>query len=79
MNSPKFREMAVDAFIKGSALITRALADAFEKARIDLARGIISMIGSVPGVARIESEINKREFDQQKYMLSLQEDMLRAQ
>ena len=58
MNSPKFREMAVDAFVKGSALISRALADAFEKARIDLARGIISMIGSVPGVAKIESEIN---------------------
>lgn len=79
MNSPKFKELAVDAFIQGSALISRALDDSFEKARIELGRGILSMIGSIPGAARLESQINQREFAQQEAMLKLQQDMLRAQ
>lgn len=79
MNSPKFKELAVDAFVQGSALISRALNDSFEKARIELARGILSIIGSIPGAARLESQVNQREFAQQEAMLKLQQDMLRAQ
>lgn len=79
MNSTKFKDLAVDAFIQGSALVSRALNDAFEKARIELGRGILSMMGSIPGIAKLESDLNQRDFAQQKAMLKLQEDMLRAQ
>jgi len=79
MNSTKFKDLAVDAFVQGSALVSRALNDAFEKARIELGRGILSMMGSIPGMAKLESDLNQRDFAQQKAMLKLQEDMLRAQ
>lgn len=79
MNSTKFKDLAVDAFVTGSALVSRALNDAFEKARIELARGILSMMGSIPGMAKLESDLTQRDFAQQKAMLKLQEDMLRAQ
>jgi lambda family phage tail tape measure protein len=79
MNSPKFKELAVDAFITGSQLVSRALDEAFEKARIDLAKGILGMMGSIPGIARLESQLNQREYANQEAMLKLQESMLRAQ
>ena len=79
MNSPKFKQLAVDAFITGSALVSKALNEAFEKARIELARGILGMMGSVPGIAKIESEVNQRDFEMQKAMLKLQEDMIQSQ
>jgi lambda family phage tail tape measure protein len=79
MNSTKFKDLAVDAFITGSALVSKALNEAFEKARIELARGILSMMGTIPGMAKLESDVNQREFAMQKAMLKLQEDMLRAQ
>ena len=79
MNTPKFKELAVEAFITGSNLVAMALNNAFEKARIDLAKGILGMMGSVPGIARIESQMNQAEFALQKRSISLQEEMLRAQ
>ena len=79
MNSPKFKELAVDAFITGTNLVARALNEAFEKGRIELAKGILGMIGNVPGVARIESQLNQKEYGLQSQMIKLQEDMLRAQ
>ena len=79
MNSPKFKELAVDAFITGSNLVAMALNTAFEKARIDLGKGILGMMGSVPGIAKIESQMNQAELALQKRSISLQEEMLRAQ
>jgi hypothetical protein len=79
MNSPKFKELAVDAFITGTNLVARGLNEAFEKGRIELAKGILGMIGNVPGVARIESQLNQKELGLQSQMIKLQEDMLRAQ
>jgi lambda family phage tail tape measure protein len=79
MNSPKFKEIAVEAFVTGSKLVSMALDQAFEKARIDLGKGIIGMMGSTPGIAKIESQMNQAEFALQKRAVSLQEEMLRAQ
>lgn len=79
MNSPKFKELAVEAFITGSNLVAMALNQSFEKARIDLGKGILGMMGSIPGIARIESQMNQRDIDLQKRAISLQEEMLRAQ
>ena len=79
MNTPKFKELAVEAFVTGSNLVAMALNQAFEKARIDLSKGIIGMVGNVPGIAQIESKVNQADFAMQKRSISLQEEMLRAQ
>lgn len=79
MNTPKFKELAVEAFVTGSNLVAMALNQAFEKARIDLGKGILGMMGNVPGIAQIESRMNQAEYALQRRSVSLQEEMLRAQ
>jgi len=79
MAEPVFRELVVEGFEKGSNLVKRDLDAAFEKARIGLARGIIGLIGEVPGVAQLESKLNQADFKLRETQIQVMRELVQAQ
>jgi lambda family phage tail tape measure protein len=79
MNSPVFKEMAVESFKIGADLITKSLSMAFEKASIDLKRGIISALSDLPGSGTIQRQIDQQDFAIQRAQLDMSAQMLKAQ
>lgn len=79
MAEPVFRNLVIEGFTKGSDIVKRELDMAFEKARIGLARGILGLIGEIPGLAQLESNLNQAEFAQRETQIEMMRQLIQAQ
>jgi len=79
MASPVFKEMSVQAFEIGANLISKSINLAFEKASVDLKRGIIGSVTDLPGSGAIQREIDKQDIGIQRAQLEMSAKMLQAQ
>lgn len=79
MAEPVFRDLVIEGFEKGSNLIKRDLDLAFEKARLNLAKGIVGLLGDVPGIAKVESALNQADFKLRETQIQVMRDLIQSQ
>lgn len=79
MATPVFKEMAVEAFEIGAKLISKSLDLAFQKASVDLKKGIVGNVSDLPGSASLQRQIDKQDFGIQQAQLDMSAKMLQAQ
>jgi lambda family phage tail tape measure protein len=79
MASPVFKEMAVESFKIGADLISKSIDFAFQKASIDLKRGILGNLSDLPGSGALQREVDKQDIGIQRSQLEMQAKMLQAQ
>jgi lambda family phage tail tape measure protein len=79
MEDPVFADLTIQSFKTGADLVQQSIKRGFDQAGIDLRKGIISTLGSIPGTAALESDANQRSIALQQQVLKTQNDMIRAQ